>query len=70
MEKLQGLETQLEKSTNQKASLEKREKKAKEDASLVSIEVDAWSLFVSLLHFCLQRKRSVWDPLGKPVFLA
>ncbi|XP_039882835.1 unconventional myosin-Vc [Simochromis diagramma] len=34
MEKLQGLETQLEKSTNQKASLEKREKKAKEDASL------------------------------------
>lgn len=41
MEKLQGLETQLEKSTNQKASLEKREKKAKEDVSLVSIEVDA-----------------------------
>uniref|UniRef100_A0AAX7T093 Myosin VC n=1 Tax=Astatotilapia calliptera TaxID=8154 RepID=A0AAX7T093_ASTCA len=41
MEKLQGLETQLEKSTNQKASLEKREKKAKEDASLVSIETIA-----------------------------
>uniref|UniRef100_A0A669F4F5 Myosin VC n=1 Tax=Oreochromis niloticus TaxID=8128 RepID=A0A669F4F5_ORENI len=57
MEKLQGLETQLEKSTNQKASLEKREKKAKEDASLVSIEVDALSLFVSLLQFCLQRKQ-------------
>lgn len=59
MEKLQGLETQLEKSTNQKASLEKREKKAKEDASLVSIEVDALSLFVSLLQFCLQRKQFV-----------
>lgn len=36
-DKLQGLEVQLEKLTNQKASLEAREKKAKEDASLVSV---------------------------------
>lgn len=41
VDRLHGLEAQLEKSTNQKASLEAREKKAKEDASLVSIEVDA-----------------------------
>lgn len=37
--RLQGLEAQLEKLTSQKASLEAREKKAKEDASLVSFEV-------------------------------
>ncbi|XP_054633861.1 unconventional myosin-Vc isoform X1 [Dunckerocampus dactyliophorus] len=34
MERLQALETKLEKSINQKASLEAREKKVKEDASL------------------------------------
>lgn len=38
-DRLQGLEKQLEKLTSQKASLEAREKKAKEDASLVSFEV-------------------------------
>lgn len=41
MDRLQRLESQLEKSNNQNASLEAREKKAKEDASLVSLEVDA-----------------------------
>uniref|UniRef100_A0AAQ5Y6H3 Myosin VC n=1 Tax=Amphiprion ocellaris TaxID=80972 RepID=A0AAQ5Y6H3_AMPOC len=41
VDRLQGLEAKLEKSSNQKASLEAREKKAKEDASLVSIEVNA-----------------------------
>lgn len=39
MERLQGLEAQLDKTTNQKASLEERERKAKEDASLVGLEV-------------------------------
>ncbi|XP_044212818.1 unconventional myosin-Vc [Thunnus albacares] len=34
VDRLHGLETQLEKSSNQKASLEAREKKVKEDASL------------------------------------
>ncbi|XP_008287953.1 unconventional myosin-Vc [Stegastes partitus] len=34
VDRLQGMEAQLEKSSNQKASLEAREKKAKEDASL------------------------------------
>lgn len=50
MDKLQGLEVQLVKSTNQKASVEAREKKTKEDASLVSLEVDArnpWLQIVS-----------------------
>ncbi|XP_033823805.1 unconventional myosin-Vc [Periophthalmus magnuspinnatus] len=37
--RLQSLEVQLEKSTNQKASLEAREKKAKEDASRALAEV-------------------------------
>lgn len=41
VDKLQGLEAKLEKSTNQKASLEAREKKVKEDASVVSPEVVA-----------------------------
>uniref|UniRef100_A0A4W6D3M3 Myosin VC n=1 Tax=Lates calcarifer TaxID=8187 RepID=A0A4W6D3M3_LATCA len=35
VDRLQGVEAQLEKSTNQKASLEAREKKVKEDATLV-----------------------------------
>lgn len=43
MDKLQGLEAQLEKSSNQKASLEAREKKGKEDASVVSVVVNACS---------------------------
>lgn len=37
VERLQVLEAQLEKLSNQKASLEEREKKAKDDASLVSL---------------------------------
>ena len=41
MDRLHGLEAQLEKLTNQKVSLEAREKKVKEDASQVSHEVDA-----------------------------
>lgn len=41
VDRLHALETQLQKSTNQKASLEAREKKVKEDASLVSLEVNA-----------------------------
>lgn len=41
VDKLQGLEAQLEKVTNQKTSLEAREKKAKEETGLVSLEVDA-----------------------------
>ncbi len=40
-DRLQGLEVQLEKVTNQKSSLEAREKKEKEEASLVSLKVDA-----------------------------
>lgn len=60
VDRLQGLEAQLEKSTNQKASLEAREKKAKEDASLVSFEVDSIQLFASLqLFVCL------WSTLKK-----
>lgn len=41
MDRLQVLEAQLEKVNNQKESLEAREKKAKGDASLVGLEVDA-----------------------------
>ncbi|XP_056273208.1 unconventional myosin-Vc isoform X2 [Pseudoliparis swirei] len=48
MDKLQGLEVQLVKSTNQKASVEAREKKTKEDASLTTTklqkEIDALNL--------------------------
>uniref|UniRef100_A0A3Q1CJQ3 Myosin VC n=1 Tax=Amphiprion ocellaris TaxID=80972 RepID=A0A3Q1CJQ3_AMPOC len=52
VDRLQGLEAKLEKSSNQKASLEAREKKAKEDASLVSIEVNAQSFiqFVNIFN--------------------
>ncbi|XP_047451958.1 unconventional myosin-Vc [Mugil cephalus] len=39
VDRLQVLETQLEKSTNQKASLEAREKKVKEDASLTIVQL-------------------------------
>lgn len=39
-DRLQGLEVQMEKLTNQKTSLEAREKKSKEDASLVGLEVN------------------------------
>lgn len=39
-DRLQGLEAQLEKLTKQKASLEAREKKVKEDASQASFEVE------------------------------
>ncbi|KAF3688718.1 Unconventional myosin-Vc [Channa argus] len=39
MDRLQGLETQLEKLTKEKASLEAREKKVKEDASLTIAQV-------------------------------
>lgn len=41
VDRLQVLEAQLEKVNSQKESLEAREKKAKEDASLVGLEVDA-----------------------------
>uniref|UniRef100_A0A3B4VDC7 Myosin VC n=1 Tax=Seriola dumerili TaxID=41447 RepID=A0A3B4VDC7_SERDU len=54
VDRLQGLEAQLEKSTSQKATLEAREKKVKEDATLVSHEVHAkhlLQLFVSLHLF-------------------
>ncbi|XP_049429134.1 unconventional myosin-Vc isoform X2 [Epinephelus fuscoguttatus] len=48
VDRLQVLEVQLEKSTNQKASLEAREKKAKEDASVTTAqlkkEIDALNL--------------------------
>lgn len=37
-DRLQGLEAKLEKLTNEKASLEAREVKAKEDANLVGYE--------------------------------
>lgn len=40
VDRLQILETQMEKLVNQKASLESREKKVKEDASLVRFEVN------------------------------
>lgn len=39
-DRLQGLEVQLEKLTNHKTSLETREKRSKEDASLVGLEVN------------------------------
>jgi len=41
VDRLHGLEAQLEKSTNLKASLEARGRKAKEDASLVSLLINA-----------------------------
>ncbi|XP_042351955.1 unconventional myosin-Vc isoform X2 [Plectropomus leopardus] len=48
VDRLQVVETQLEKSTNQRASLEAREKKAKEDATLTTAqlkkEIDALNL--------------------------
>uniref|UniRef100_A0A8C2ZY51 Myosin VC n=1 Tax=Cyclopterus lumpus TaxID=8103 RepID=A0A8C2ZY51_CYCLU len=44
IDRLQGLEAKLAKSTSQQASVEAREKKTKEDASLVSLEVDAKNL--------------------------
>lgn len=40
MDRVQGLEAQLEKLTNQKASLEAKEKKGKEDTHLVSLVLD------------------------------
>lgn len=39
VDRVQGLEVQLEKVTNLKASVEARERKAKEDASLVGVHV-------------------------------
>ena len=51
VDRLQGMEAQLEKSASQRASLDAREKKAKEDAALVSLEVNAnylTRLFMSL----------------------
>lgn len=56
MDRLQGLETQLEKSSNQKTSLEAREKKAKEDASLVSLEVNADTIVCVFAAVCLLNK--------------
>uniref|UniRef100_A0A8C3A176 Myosin VC n=1 Tax=Cyclopterus lumpus TaxID=8103 RepID=A0A8C3A176_CYCLU len=46
IDRLQGLEAKLAKSTSQQASVEAREKKTKEDASLVSLEkeIDALNL--------------------------
>ncbi|XP_053175662.1 unconventional myosin-Vc [Scomber japonicus] len=41
VDKLQGLEAQLEKSSNQKASLEAREKKGKEDASVAIAQLQS-----------------------------
>uniref|UniRef100_A0AAQ5YCS6 Myosin VC n=1 Tax=Amphiprion ocellaris TaxID=80972 RepID=A0AAQ5YCS6_AMPOC len=57
VDRLQGLEAKLEKSSNQKASLEAREKKAKEDASLVSIEVNAQSFIQFVNIFNHQREQ-------------
>lgn len=39
VDRVQGLEVQLEKLTNQKASVEARERKAKDDTSLVGLLV-------------------------------
>lgn len=39
VDRIQGLEAKLEKLTNEKTSVEAREAKVKEDASLVSCEV-------------------------------
>uniref|UniRef100_A0AAQ4R5Z5 Myosin VC n=1 Tax=Gasterosteus aculeatus aculeatus TaxID=481459 RepID=A0AAQ4R5Z5_GASAC len=54
VDRLQGLEAQLEKSNSQKASVEAREKKVKEDASLVSLEVD-----------CYRRLSLLYEPFEK-----
>lgn len=40
VDRLQSVEVQLERLTTQKASLEERERKAKEEASLVSSEIN------------------------------
>lgn len=44
VDRLQGMEAQLEKLNTQKASLEAREKKVKEDVVLVSLYFDSYSL--------------------------
>lgn len=58
VDRLQGLEAQLEKSNSQKASVEAREKKVKEDASLVSLEVD-----------CYRRLSLLYEPFEKQQFI-
>lgn len=45
IDRVQGLEVQLEKLTNQKASVEARERKAQEDSSLVGLHVQILSSF-------------------------
>uniref|UniRef100_A0A8D3BTU1 Myosin VC n=1 Tax=Scophthalmus maximus TaxID=52904 RepID=A0A8D3BTU1_SCOMX len=64
VDRLQGVEAQLEKSTRQRASLEARERTVKEGATLVSLEVNPKifiQLFVSfdLFCFCLLMKQTV-----------
>lgn len=56
VERLQSLEAQLVKLTTQKASLEEKERKAKEEASLVSTEVNDETL-VSVFLFCFPLKQ-------------
>ena len=63
VDRLQVLEAQLEKVNSQKESLEAREKKAKEDASLVGLEVDAevdaW--VVCVLPFKKKKKKHFYS---------
>lgn len=56
VDKLQSLEGQLEKSSNQNASLEAKEKKVKEEASLVSLEVHADTVVCVFAACCLLKK--------------
>lgn len=44
VERVQSLEAQLEKSASKRASLEAKELKAKEDATLVSVQINVYSV--------------------------
>lgn len=57
VERLQSLEAQLVKLTTQKASLEEKERKAKEEARLVSTEVNGETLVSVYACFVFPLKR-------------
>uniref|UniRef100_A0A673C4T9 Myosin VC n=1 Tax=Sphaeramia orbicularis TaxID=375764 RepID=A0A673C4T9_9TELE len=62
VDRLHSLETQLEKSTNQNASLEAREKKVKEDTSLVSFNDKQYGIVqVRVLYLFDQIKRNLLE---------
>lgn len=70
VDKLQGLEANLEKTTHLKASVEAREKKTKEEAGVVSLENDASDvsmLFMPLIFEKNFTKQILNLPLGNRI---